>query len=117
MRAWLSLLLVVAVACGGDDAGPACEPMPIAQPAREHLACEAEFRIQAARPLDAALPGAFTVKIIVDRQDGDRTYFLDTNAYPLHSRFAIEHLGFPPGLPFVDQYFSPSRRFVLGSIT
>lgn len=117
MRAWLSLLLVVAVACGGDDAGPACEPMPIAQPARAHLACEAEFRIQAARPLDAALPGAFTVKIIVDRQDGDRTYFLDTNAYPLHSRFAIEHLGFPPGLPFVDQYFSPSRRFVLGSIT
>ncbi len=113
VRRWS--MLVVLAACG-DDAAVVCDDSgPIASRAR--LTCEAEFAAQAARPLDAALPGAFTVKTIVDRQDGDAVYFLDTNAYPMHRPFATEHLGFPIGAPFVDQYFSPSRRFSLGSVT
>ena len=115
MRRLLAAVLAVALA-GCDDPPPVCDAAgPV--PAREHLTCEAEFLTQAARPLDAALPGAFTVKTIVDRQEGDRPYFLDTNAYPLHRPFAVEHLGYPPALPFLDQYLSPSRRFLLGSIT
>ncbi len=118
MTRWFAPLLALALAlaaCGDDPA--VCDPSAAALPSRDHLTCAAEFMAQAARPLDAALPGAFTVKTIVDRQDGDRPYFLDTNAYPLHRRFAVEHLGFPPAVPFVDQYFTPGRRFLLGSIT
>ncbi|MBK9036728.1 MAG: hypothetical protein IPL61_36675 [Myxococcales bacterium] len=119
MRASLSLAtaltaLTALTAC--DAPAPVCDDSgPL--PAREHLACAAEFMAQAARPLDAALPGAFTVKTIIDREDDDRAYFLDTNAYPLHRPFAVAHLGFPAALPFVDQYFTPGRRFLLGSIT
>lgn len=110
----VALVALAATACG--EPAPTCDrsgPLPW----RERLSCPAEFEAQAARPLDAALPGAFTIKIILDRADDDRPYFLDTDAYPLHRPFALEHLGFPPGLPFIDQYLSPGRRFVLGSIT
>jgi len=109
-----SFLVLFAAGCAAD-APAICEDL--AAPSRAELRCEDELRAQAARPLDAALPGAITVKTIVDRADGDALHFLDTTAFPLHSRFAIEHLGWPPGAPFVEQYFTPSRRFLLGSIT
>jgi hypothetical protein len=115
MHARLSLVLVLA-ACGGDDPDPpTCEDAPVAF--RTELSCEAELAAQATRPLDAALPGAITIKTIVDRAQDHRVTFQDTAAYPVHSRFAIEHLGWPPGAPFVDQYYAPSRRFLLGSVT
>jgi hypothetical protein len=81
------------------------------------LACEGDFLAQAARPLDASLAGARTIKTIVDRAHADAVHFLDTKTYPLHVTFAREKLGFPPALPFVDQYVSPARAFLLGSVT
>lgn len=112
----LAAALSSSLAACGDDAAAVCDDRgPL--PSRARLGCAAEFEAQAARPLDAALPGAFTVKTIIDRQAGDAAYFLDTNAYPLHRGFAVEHLAWPAAAPFVDQYFSPSRRFLLGSIT
>ncbi|MBE7451735.1 MAG: hypothetical protein HS111_23450 [Kofleriaceae bacterium] len=83
-------------------------------PFRTELGCAAELAAQGARPLDASLPGATTVKTIVDRGDDLATYFQDTVAYPVHRRFAIEHLGWPAGAPFFEQYLSPGRRFVAG---
>ena len=116
MRRAVALVLTLVAACGGDDPDPpTCEDAPVAF--RTELSCEAELRAQATRPLDAALPGAITIKTIVDRAQDDRVTFQDTAAYPVHSRFAIEQLGWPPGAPFVDQYYAPSRRFLLGSIT
>lgn len=109
----LAVSVAMMAACGGE-AG-VCEEAEVAWRAR--LACEAEFEGLAARPLDAALPGAFTVKTIVDRANGDAVYFMDTEAYPLHRPFAVEHLQWPAGVPFVEQYFSPGRRFLLGSVT
>ncbi|MGE0872430.1 MAG: PEP/pyruvate-binding domain-containing protein [Kofleriaceae bacterium] len=63
------------------------------------------------------MPGAITIKTIVDRADDDALTFQDTASYPLHSSFAIDHLGWPAGAPFLDQYFAPERRFLLGSLT
>jgi pyruvate,water dikinase len=94
----------------------ACDPAT-AQPSRSELRCEAEFLAQAARPLDASLPGARTIKTIVDRANGDAVHFLDTNAYPLHARFARDHLSYPADGSFVEEYFLPQRRLLLGSVT
>ncbi|MBA3458419.1 MAG: hypothetical protein H0T46_00540 [Deltaproteobacteria bacterium] len=110
----LSIVIAVAVSACGDEP-TVCESETL--PLRTALHCEDELRAQAARPLDASLPGAITVKTIIDRANGDSLTFQDTTAYPLHGRFATEHLNWPPGAPFVDQYFSPSRRFLLGSVT
>jgi hypothetical protein len=113
MRRLVTLALLGSVACG--DAPAICEDDR--QPFRSELHCEDELRAQAALPLDASLPGAITVKTVIDRANGDAVYFQDTEAFPLHSRFATEQLGWPPGAPFVEQYFTPSRRFLLGAIT
>jgi len=106
-------------ACGGETPEAVCDGSG-AQPSRAALHCEAEWLAQAARPLDAALPGARTIKTIVDRSPAPGApaiHYLDTNVYPLHSKFAIERLGWPQAAPFVEQYFSADRRFLLGSVT
>ena len=110
-------VLSLLCACGGDEGslGP-CEPDG-EPPSLSSLDCREEFDLLATRPLDSSLPGAFTIKTIIDQAQGDSVYFLDTEAYPIHQRFAIDHLGWPPGQPFVSEYLYPQRRFLLGSIT
>jgi len=103
-------------ACGGDDLRRACDyDAPLSS--RAELRCSAEFDAQAARPADSQLPGAYTIKTIVDQANGDAVYFLDTKTYPMHRPFAVDHLGYPPDGPFVNEYFYPQRRFLLGSVT
>jgi len=108
-------LLAALIALAACDGAAPCESTT--QPWRARLGCAEEFEAQAARPLDAALPGARTVKTIVDQTDGDAIYFMDTASYPLHSTFAVDYLGYPPGAPFVNEYFVPQRRFLLGAVT
>lgn len=112
-RLWLPLLLALAACSDGPD--PACDDAPL--PSRAELRCEAEFLAQAARPRDESLPGARTIKTVLDQASDDALYFVDTNAYPLHINFAIDQLGWPPAASFAEQYFSPQRRFLLGAVT
>jgi hypothetical protein len=106
--------LVLAVGCG--DSSRPCE-VSEAQPSIASVDCQQEFDLHASRPLDSSLPGAFTIKTVIDRADGDAVHFLDTVSYPLHSQFAIDHLGWPPSQPFIGEYLFPQRRFLLGSVT
>ena len=114
-RSLLALGVVLLVASCGERDAPTCESETL--PFRSELHCALELEAQAARPLDTALPGVITVKTIVDRARDNTLTFQDTTAYPLHSRFAVEHLGWPPGAPFAEQYVSSSRRFLLGSVS
>jgi pyruvate, water dikinase len=115
MRVRVAIVMAVAAGCGGDAPQAPCEPGRVVY--RSELRCREEMAAQGARPLDASLPGAVTVKTIVDRAGEDAVYFQDTEAYAVHRRFAVEQLGWPPGAPFVEQYLSPGRRFLLGAIT
>jgi hypothetical protein len=112
-----SVLVLVAASAGCGDEPPACDVSGVPQPGRNRLVCIEEFTAQADRPFDASLPGALTVKTVVDRATELTPWFLDTETYPLHREFAVAHLGWPPGQPFIEQYFAPSRRFLLGAIT
>jgi hypothetical protein len=106
---------VSASACDGGAGGSTpCETDRLAF--RQELRCKDEFLAQAARPLDASLPGAWSVKTVFDRSD-ESLYFQDTEQYPLHSEFVIGELDWPPGTPFFEQYVRPDRRFVLGALT
>jgi pyruvate, water dikinase len=119
MRAALPFILVVTVAsaCGGGGGGGGTCEQDGDEPSLPRLDCREEFDGLAARPLDSSLAGAFTVKTMIDRADGDAIYFLDTATYPIHQAFAVEHLGWPPGQSFFTEYLYPQRRFLLGSIT
>ncbi len=64
------------------------------------------------------------VKLLIDRQDGWRTYFVQSGRWELHYGFARRVLGFRRhGDPYrdhllfnVEQYRRPARRFILASL-
>ena len=90
----------------------------------EALGCEADFLALASEPLSAAIPGARSVKTVIDRIDTNHLYFQNSRKYPIHHAFAEANLsghGLPPvamlGAFNATEYASPDRRFVLGALT
>ncbi len=88
------------------------------------IGCAQDFEVLGSRPLDASIPGARSAKTVIDRADDNKLYFTNSNKYPIHYNFASEHLsgnGLPPigdiGLFNQSEYYSPSRRFLLGAVT
>jgi Pyruvate phosphate dikinase, AMP/ATP-binding domain len=88
------------------------------------IGCIEDFERASAEPADSSLPGARSVKTIIDRVDGNRLYFINTGEYPLHYDFASNHLSAVDELPLIasqaefnDNYVSDQRRFYLGTIT
>ena len=88
------------------------------------LGCWDDFALVASVPLDASIPGARSVKTIVDRADDDALYFQNSERYAIHWEFAFAFLS-GDGLPLVPdlgtfnatEYYSPERRFLLGAVT
>lgn len=90
----------------------------------EELGCKADFLALASEPLSTTIPGARSVKTVIDRLDGNALYFQNSEKYQVHHEFAAAHLS-GNGLPVVPmlgafnqtEYTSPDRRFVLGALT
>jgi len=88
------------------------------------LGCEQDYKKLASNPVDASIPGARSVKTVIDRSDGNALYFQNSVAYPIHFDFASSHLS-GEGKPIVSdlrsfnatEYFSGERRFILGAVT
>ncbi len=107
LRSWRCLL------AAGEDADFLAE-----------IGCQNDFLVLASVPLDASIPGAQSVKTIIDRADGQRLYFQNSQRYSIHWDFARAHLS-GEGKPMVpdlgqfnlSEYYSPSRRFMLGALT
>ncbi|MFO0761590.1 MAG: PEP/pyruvate-binding domain-containing protein [Byssovorax sp.] len=128
----LSLCTLLGLGACGSDAppGPPGPTSACAIPAGEapdyasKLGCQADFEALGARPLDASIPGARSAKTVIDQADGSALYFTNSNKYPIHYDFASKHLsghGLPPigelSLFNATEYYSPSRRFLLGAVT
>jgi pyruvate, water dikinase len=88
------------------------------------IGCRADFDALASQPLQASIPGARSVKVVLDQLDGDALYFQNSIKYRIHHEFAAAHLS-GDGRPFVPslsefnqtEYYSPDRRFLLGAVT
>lgn len=122
----------VATATDGADANDAATFVPgcrVADPTSppdylNELGCPDDFAALASAPLDTSIPGARAVKVVFDRQGGDRLYFQNSRKYRIHHDFAAAHLS-GGELPIVTslatfnttEYFAPTRRFLLGSLT
>ncbi|MEN9578146.1 MAG: hypothetical protein RJA70_1155, partial [Pseudomonadota bacterium] len=89
------------------------------------LGCEADFLALASEPLQSAIPGARAVKTSIDRDTNSELSFQNSQKYPIHWEFVSAHRSVANGLPRVpslaefnqSEYYSPSRRFILGSLT
>ncbi|WP_437638640.1 PEP/pyruvate-binding domain-containing protein [Sorangium sp. So ce854] len=130
----LALALLAATlpaACGDSSenpgaAGEVCERKSDDEATEllRRLGCAADFEALASKPADASLPGALSVKVVLDRADQDALYFQNSTLYPVHYAFVSSHLS-GDALPYVPplsefnatEYFTPDRRFVLGAVT
>ena len=128
----IGLLSAASAACGGEEADkgePArnweCLTSEGDEPdALAEIGCERDFLAVAAEPGDSSLPGALSVKTIIDRVDENQLYFQNSSKYPLHYDYASAHLSAVNDLPVVgdassfnQNYYTAQRRFVLGSVT
>ena len=124
----LGLSLTAALAtlsCAGDDARTwVCTGASADTAYLTEIGCAADFLALASRPFDATIPSARSVKTVIDREDEGALYFQNSSTYATHYQFASTHLS-GNGRPVVpmlasfntSEYFSPSRRFVLGALT
>jgi pyruvate, water dikinase len=90
----------------------------------EQIGCRKDFDALASVPVDSNLPGARSVKVVLDQSDGDALYFQNSVTYQIHYEFVSAHLS-GNGLPDVTalaefnatEYLKPTRRFVLAAVT
>lgn len=88
------------------------------------LGCQEDFAQLASAPLVSTIPGARSLKTVMDQSDNDALYFQNSKTFQIHHDFASARLS-GDGRPFVGsleqfnatEYYSPSRRFVLGAVT
>jgi pyruvate phosphate dikinase-like enzyme len=132
-RAWghlaAGLVGLLGAGCGDDSSAPrawACTlPVGDAPDFLPQIGCAADFEALASEPLVATLPGARSVKTSIDREGGDTLSFQNSTRYPIHWDFLTSNRSVPQGLPRVPalaefnqtEYYSPSRRFLLGALT
>ncbi len=89
------------------------------------VGCRDDFDKLASRPIDASIPGARSVKTSIDRDADMELSFQNSVKYPIHWDFVSENRSVGQGLPRVPalgefnltEYYSPSRRFILGALS
>jgi pyruvate,water dikinase len=115
--AGLDEVVLVEQACEIDDGDEA--PHSVAR-----IGCRTDFDALSSEPLVASIPGARTLKVVVDRSDANALHFQNSKQYLTHHAFAEANLS-GGELPVVGspsdfiktEYSSPDRRFVLASVT
>ncbi len=142
MRIAILSALFALTACGGDDVkkkkdtndtdpGPlVCIDGCLSQPTDDveflpQIGCLEDFELLASDPLDASIPGARSVKTVIDRTQENKLHFQNSKKYMIHWEFAFANLSAAQGLQPVPElgtfnlteYYSPERRFLLGAIT
>ncbi len=120
-------LLLVACETGTDEPVDEweCTLAPDSDPDfAQVIGCQEDYDQIGSVPWDSSIPGATAVKTVIDRLDGDALYFQNSKRYCIHWEFASAHLS-GDGLPIVPElgafneteYYSPDRRFILGSLS
>lgn len=91
----------------------------------QQIPCTPDFEALASEPINTSLPGARSVKVVLDTLDENALYFQNSVKYKIHYEFASTHLSGTNGLPLVPElsqfnateYYTPDRRFILGAVT
>jgi pyruvate,water dikinase len=89
------------------------------------IGCDADFDVLSSKPLDASIPGATSVKTVIDLIYDSTLYFQNSKRYKIHWDFASANLSVSNGKLVVpslfqfnaSEYSAPTRRFVLGAVT
>jgi len=128
MRARLTVLALLAAvataACGEPERTWEClVPEGLDPDWSRYIGCERDYQIMWDERDDAVFAHTTTVNWLIDREDGDRVYFIDSVRWDLHYFFAAAYLN-QEGKTAVGthaefnllNYRSPNRRFLLGKL-
>ena len=123
MRRLCALLLVgfVAMACGGDD--ECTVPEGVYPDWIKVIGCANDYALLWDERADAVFARTRTINWIIDREDDDQVYFIDTKKWTLHYFFAASFLDrgdLTPVGTHADfnllNYRRDNRRFILGKL-
>ncbi|MFO0595276.1 MAG: PEP/pyruvate-binding domain-containing protein [Myxococcaceae bacterium] len=131
MRRALSLsLLALFSACPATTTTPdagrawACTAQSADPEFLKEIGCADDYLALASVPVSASIPGARSVKVVLDQADSNALYFQDSVRYEIHYQFVSTHLsgGALPVVPSLSsfnttEYFSPDRRFILAAVS
>lgn len=116
------LLALALSACAADE--PACTVPEGADPDWIGvLRCDRDYELLHAERSDAIFARTRTINWLIDREDENRVYFIDTRTWDLHYAFASAYLEREGLTPVGDHaefnllnYRRADRRFVLGKL-
>ncbi len=126
MRRCAAALALALAACGSGDGRPdeCVVPDGVDPDWIGELGCEADYQLLEDERNDAVFAHTRTINWMIDREDGDRLYFIDTTEFLLHYFFAERYLDY--GEPFTPvgthaefnilNYRRENRRFVMGKL-
>jgi pyruvate, water dikinase len=124
----LASVACLAFACSSSEGVPEkCEIVAGAETPDylPKVGCFADFKALASDPIDATIPGARSVKVVLDQFEAkDTLYFQNSTKFKIHHAFATKYLSGPkfPPVPTLaefnrNQYTGIQRRFILGAVT
>lgn len=115
---------VAAVTLGGCSAEKQCTvPAGVEPDWIRTLGCEHDYELLWDDRADSVFARTRTINWLIDREDGDRVYFIDSVTFRLHYYFASAYLEIDGLTPVgthqefnLLSYRRPDRRFVLGKL-
>lgn len=124
MRALFGILLAFLVATTGCAEEPTCTvPEGVDPDWVRTIRCEHDYSLLWDERDDSVFARTRTINWLVDREDGDRTYFIDTEEWRLHYFFADAYLNLEGKTPVgthgefnILNYRRQNRRFLLGKL-
>lgn len=121
---WLGTALLATTGC--ESPAECTVPDEVAQVEVDWmrtLGCERDYEILWAERTDAIFARTRTINWLIDREDGDRVYFIDTVEWSLHYFFAAAYLDYAETTPVGSHdefnllnYRRSGRRFILGKL-
>ena len=125
MRCLATLALLVSACSSGDGRPDECVvPDGVDPDWIGELGCESDYQLLWDESTDAVFAHTRTINWLIDREDGDRLYFIDSTEFLLHYFFAAQYLDY--GGPFTPvgthaefnilNYRRENRRFLMGKV-
>ncbi len=119
----IATLALVAGACGADKSQECTVPEGADPDWIRVIRCQADYDLLTSDREDAVFAHTATLNFLIDREDGDRVYFINTERFDLHYFFAAQYLDVPDRTPVGTHgefntlnYRRENRRFLLGKV-
>ena len=122
-RLWVCSFVLATLIVGCSDTQECTVPDNYQPGWIKVIGCERDYELLWEERADAVFASTRTINWLIDREDSDRVYFINSRQWQLHYLFAAAELNHPGRSPVgthaefnLLNYRRPNRRFVLGKL-